>query len=184
MSDIIRSMTETECVDFLNEWRNKSMNDTPRSNLEESDRKWEYIYDTFPNLRLPQGETIFRVRHGGCDEPEFSDYEGCGDNQQELFESARDRWKREQDPSSIRFDRHWVSFTKDPQVILSPYFQSKGMGGFVIVASAKKAVDISGIKGWGFIEIEQEIVAPLDKSSRIEILPLNDFERKYCKTYA
>lgn len=58
------------------------MNDTPRENLEESDRKWEYIYDTFPDLRLPQGETIFRVHHGGCDEPELSDYEDNGKNQQ------------------------------------------------------------------------------------------------------
>ncbi|WP_415477635.1 hypothetical protein [Bifidobacterium psychraerophilum] len=177
-------MTETECWDFLKEWRNKSMNEIPRENLEESDRKWEYIYDTFPDLRLPQGETIFRVHHGGCDEPELSDYEDNGKNQQKRFNSAHDRWKRERDRSEIRFDKHWVSFTKNPMVFSSNYFQSKGMGGFVIVASAKKAVDISEVKGPGFIEKEQEVVAPLDESSRIEVLPLNEFERKYCKTNA
>ena len=184
MSDNIRHMTETECVNFLNEWRNKSMNDTPRNNLKESDRKWEYLYDTFPCLRLPRGETIFRVHHGGCDEPVLTDYEGCGDNQQELFNSALDKWKRERDRSAIRFDRHWVSFTKNPMLFSSNYFQSKDMGGFVIVASAKKAVDISEVKGWGFIEIEQEVVAPLDESSLIEVLPFNNFERKYCKLKA
>lgn len=58
------------------------------------------------------------------------------------------------------------------------------MGGFVIVASARKAVDISEMPARGFIREEQEVVAPLDESSLIEILTLNDFERKYCKTYA
>ncbi|MEK0216230.1 hypothetical protein [Bifidobacterium mongoliense] len=182
MSDIIQCITEPECWDFLNEWRKKPMTDAPREDLKESDLKWEYLYDTFPSLRLTQGETIFRVHHGGCDEPEFADYEGYRENQRELFNEAHDKWEGEQDRSSIRFDRHWVSFTKDPQVIRSPYFQSKGMRGFVIVASANKAVDISELPALGFIQDEQEVVAPLDKAQVVEILPFAKFKEQYCKS--
>ena len=184
MSDIIQCMTEPECWDFLNKWRNKPMTDEPRENLQESDLKWEYIYNSFPDLRLPTGVPLFRVHHGGGPEPVRADYEGFGEKSESLFEESHIKWEKEQDPSTIRFDRHWVSFTKDPMALLSTYFGEKGLRGFVVVISAEKNVDIADIPAWGSINAEQEVVAPMSISQKKEILTFRDFKRKYCKEIA
>ncbi|WEV41652.1 hypothetical protein OZX57_06580 [Bifidobacterium sp. ESL0682] len=174
-------LSEAGIADFIHDWRTKTMSAVPRDGLSFSDLMWTRIYRQCPSLRAVEGMLIFRVHHGGGDEPTLSEYDDFGDNQQEAFREDHRRWVRQSDLRSIRFDGHWVSFTKTPKALCSPYFASKGLRGFVIVQKVKKAVDISDIEAWGAVNEENEVVAPLEESQVVEILSFSEFENKYCK---
>lgn len=170
-----------EILRFVSEWRNKPMSNSPRKDLEDSDRMWERIFREQIELRAIQDTLIFRVNHGGGSEPILSDYADRGEEQKEIFNQAHRLWTDQSDPNKLRFDNHWVSFTKNPEIIRSAYFASKGMRGLVVIAKVKEAIDISEIPAIGFQSEEEEVVAPLELSQVIEILPFVDFERKYCE---
>lgn len=170
-----------ECVNL---WRNKPMDDVPRTNLDETDRFWKYAYDNGFGARMSKGELLYRVHYGIKPEMRYySDWKECGySSQEEPFNEAQRVYKFQIDPSNIQFDRHWVSFTKKPEALTKPYFAQKGLRGLVIITTAKENVDISTIHTTTGNSKEFEVVAPLDKAQVVEILPFNKFEEKYCKS--
>lgn len=164
---------------MFNEWANHSMESKGRKNLDESDKIWEQVYNEQKSLRLPEGELLYRVHTGGDSRPEINDYEDMGDSKQIIFNDDFQFWLDCQDIKCIKFDNHWVSFTKEIDVIGSHYFSGKGLRGFVIVIRPTRCVDISS-----FIEKaidEHEVVAPMDRNSLVEILPFEQFIYKYGK---
>ncbi|AUB54423.1 hypothetical protein GUI51_13445 [Enterococcus mundtii] len=164
---------------MLDQWINHSMGSNGRENLEKSDKYWEDFYNSDPEYRYPKGDLLFRVHSGGYDEPVLDDYVDRGDYQDKIFREKHDLWKARNDISCIEFNSHWVSFTKDVDVIGSDYFSGKDLRGFVIVMKAEKAIDISSFKEKGFNEYE--VVAPMTKDTLVEILDFDGFMNKYGK---
>jgi hypothetical protein len=78
----------------------------------------------------------------------------------------------------VRFDNHWVSFTKNPDVIGRNYFGSKGLRGKVIILRSLAAVDITNTHPPQTTS-DEEIVAPLSKNNLVEVLLFEKFIKKY-----
>lgn len=155
---------------FVKGWSNKTADDEPRENLGRSDQLWEYTYSKREDLRFTEGELLFRVHSGGYEEPVLSNV-----NEIESFNERHQLWSDQLDSEKIRFDNHWVSFTKNPKALCRNYFAMKGLHGLVIIIKARKAIDIAAyaVKG------EEEVVAPRSKESLVEILTFEKFKKKY-----
>lgn len=158
-------------------WKNHPMDNGERKNLEESDCFWEGIYSSETNLRVEKGVLLFRVHSGNYSEPSLEEYDDMGDNYEDIYNEEHQQWLDNQDINKIRWTNNWVSFTIDPDVIGSHYFSGKNLRGFVIVIKANKGLDISDFTNIGFNEFE--VVAPMDKSTLIEILEFKEFMTKY-----
>ncbi|PEF77666.1 hypothetical protein [Bacillus toyonensis] len=170
----------------ISKWANHDMSIRRRDKLVTSDEMW---YKTFIDLQnnkddleaqslIVQPNTLlFRVHIGGNDEPDYDDYDDRGEDQNKVYEYKYTEWLDENNVEAIRFDNHWVSFTKCIDVIGSNYFGGKGRRGFVIVISSNKAVDISSFRSRGYDE--KEVVAPMNKETVKEILSFKDFMKKY-----
>ena len=175
-----------ELVQAINKWREVPVGCSGRENLDETDMFWQLVFAREPKLRFPSGKLVFRIHRGGYEEPrleDFSDWRERGaSSQYDLFNNFHKEWENTKDPSKIRFDNHWVSFTKNPKHFLDSYYEVKGLRGLAIVLSTSKAVDISSIHVWGNVQDEQEVVAPLDKAQVVEILPFAKFKEQYCKS--
>ncbi len=164
---------------MLKKWADHPMESKGRGNLAETDQFWEKLYLEKKELRFPSGELLYRVHSGGESKPELEDYEDMGDSKQHIFEDEYQFWLDCNNTNCIRFDDHWVSFTKEVDVIGSHYFSGKGLRGFVIVLRATKAVDISS-----FVEKaidEHEVVAPMNRRDVVEIISFEEFMAKYGK---
>lgn len=169
-------MRKTDINKILS-WRDHSMDNGERKNLEESDRFWQGIYSSETNLRVKKGVLLFRVHSGNYSEPLLEEYDDMGDNYEEIYNEEHQKWLDSQDINKIRWTNNWLSFTINPDVIGSNYFSQKNLRGFVIVTKANKGVHISDFISTGFNEFE--VVAPMDKSTLIEILEFNDFMDNY-----
>ncbi|WP_233041921.1 hypothetical protein [Enterococcus faecalis] len=165
--------------EMLYGWVEHPMGLNGRENLGESDKYWEDFYNFRPEYRYSKNDLLYRVHSGGYDEPVLDDYSDRGDFQHIIFRKDHDLWEAHNDVSSIKFDNHWVSFTKDVDVIGSDYFSTKNLRGFVIVMKAGKAMDISTFRKNGFNE--QEVVAPMTRDTLIEVLDFDSFMNKYGK---
>lgn len=171
---------EGGCIMGVNsKWTNHHMDIRGRKNLVSSDEMWRKKFIDLQNnkgdLEIVKPNTLlFRVHIGGNDEP---DYDDRGENQNEEYAYDYNDWLDENNVERIRFDNHWVSFTKSVDVIGSNYFGENGRRGFVIVISSDKAIDISSLRTRGFDE--QEVVAPMDRKTVREILNFKDFIKKY-----
>lgn len=170
--------------DFINEWTVHRMKIRGRDNLEQSDKCWNSIFDLigtddkYDSLHF-NNELLFRVHRGGQPKPELSDFDDHGEYQNKVYEQRLEEWKTDNDPTCIRWDNFWVSFTENPEIIDSSYYSQKGLRGFVIVIKPEKAIKIHN-----FVQIpfnEYEVVAPMDKETLIEILPFEQFKTKYLK---
>lgn len=166
-----------EKMDFFNGWINHSMGLNGRDNLDKSDSIWNNEYKIMKNSFIEKGTLLYRVHAGGYSEPIFEHYEDYGSRQSEKFNEDYKNWKDNQSVDKIRWDNHWVSFTKSIDVIGSAYFGDKLLRGFVIVIESDKAIDISWQKTNGFNECE--VVAPMNKNTCLEILQFEDFIKKY-----
>ncbi|EGP5070784.1 hypothetical protein E3427_002689 [Enterococcus faecium] len=164
---------------MFNKWANHPMNSRGRDNLKETDKFWEEVYSKNKNLRFPEGKLLYRVHTGGYKKPVIDDYDDRGDSKQRCFDDNYQFWLSCQNIQCIRFDNHWVSFTKEIDVIGSNYFYGKVLRGFVIVIRSTKSVDISSYIKKSIDE--HEVVAPMDSNSKVEILPLYKFFLKYGK---
>ncbi|MFI3684021.1 hypothetical protein VBH15_03565 [Vagococcus fluvialis] len=122
---------------------------------------------------------MFRVHTGGKKKPRYNDYSDHGEYQDETFKAVYSFWLKQNDVNAIEFNNHWVSFTDSVDVINSDYFGEKGLRGFVIVVRPKKAINIYPFRRVGFDE--REVVAPMDKSTVIEVLSFDKFISKYKK---
>lgn len=147
--------------------------------LEKSDPIWEKAYKNCEEYRLDSDSLLYRVHTGGYPEPTLSDFADRGDDQEEIYKEEHSFWISQNDVSCISWDNHWVSFTDSINVIGSNYFNGKGLRGLVLVIKPKKAIKVYPFKEWGFDE--REVVAPMDKSTCIEVLPFDDFISKYGK---
>lgn len=169
-------------MDVISKWTNHHMSIRGRKNLVFSDEMWSEkfidLQNNKGNLEIVKSNTLlFRVHNGGNDEPDYDDYDDRGENQNEEYAYNYNNWLDENNVERIRFDNHWVSFTKSVDVIGSNYFGENGRRGFVIVISSDKAIDISSLRTRGFDE--QEVVAPMDRKTLREILNFKDFIKKY-----
>lgn len=167
---------------FLYDWFNHPMRTSGRQNLDRTDKTWNDIYEKiidseFEEELLFQGNLLFRALTGGKIEPKLSDYDDFGAEQEELFQRNHDFWVKQNDINAIEFDNHWVSFTDSVDVINSDYFADKKLNGFVVVTKPKKAINAHLWRKNGFDE--REVVAPMDESTVVEILPFDDFIKKY-----
>lgn len=166
---------------FISEWINVPAGGYGRENLNLSDREWKNIYDKLLEEKndefLFSGDLLYRVHNSGGTKPNYNDYDDYGSRQDEYYDKAYNFWVKCNDINAIEFDNHWVSFTDSVDVINSGYFSTKGLRGFVIVVRPKKAINIHPLKEWGFNE--HEVVAPMDKSTLVEVLPFEKFIQKY-----
>lgn len=173
-------------MDLISKWVNHDMSIRGRDNLASSDKMWSTAFINLQNKKddlefqpyiVKPNTLLYRVHIGGNDEPDYDLYDDRGEYQNVEFAYKYNEWLDENNVKAIRFHNHWVSFTKCVDVIGSNYFGEKGRRGFVIVISSDKAVDISSespVKAE-----EQEVVAPMDKKTVVEILPFKDFMEKY-----
>ncbi|PGE93308.1 hypothetical protein COM62_27525 [Bacillus pseudomycoides] len=170
----------------ISKWANHDMSIRGRDNLDASDEMWCKKFIDLRNnkddlevqsLIVKPNTLLFRVHIGGNDEPDYDDYDDRGEDQNKVYEYKYKEWLDENNVEAIRFDNHWVSFTKSVDVIGSNYFGQNGRRGFVIVISSDKAIDISSLRTQGFDE--QEVVAPMNKETVKEILSFKDFMKKY-----
>lgn len=168
-------------MNFLTEWRNHSMGTKGRLYLEKSDPIWEKFYKNCEEYRLDSDSLLYRVHTGGSPEPILSDFSDRGDEQEEIYKEEHSFWISQNNPSCISWDNHWVSFTDSIDVIGSNYFNDKGLRGLVIVIKPKKAFKIYPFIKKSNVFGEREVVAPMDKSTCIEVLPFDDFISKYGK---
>lgn len=167
---------------FLYDWHNHSAESSGRKDLEKSDAVWERVHnnllankDEFKECYIEKGTLLYRVHRKPYEEPCREEFPN-----DENYELEKEYVKDLNRRLTVEFDNHWVSFTKSIDVITSPYFESKGLRGDVIVIKANKAIDISSFfKGLGFDE--EEVVAPLDEKTLVEVLPYEEFVRKYVK---
>lgn len=164
-------------MEFINNWINHPMESNGRDNLEESDKIWDTEFDIINNGYVPKGTLLYRVHTGGDLEPKKEDYDDRGEQQNEIFDIEHRLWEEQNNMNKIKWDNHWVSFTKNPDIIGSNYFLLKSLRGFVIVIKSMKAIDISKYKKMGFDE--HEVVAPMDKNTCIDILKFDDYKKKY-----
>lgn len=174
---------DEELISAINNWQKVPLGSSGRANLDETDLFWKCVFERYPELRYPEGRPLYRIFQGGDPEPEFGDFpdwEAYGAaSQKELFDERHKRWEEQRDPSSIRFDGHWVSFTKAPEHFMDSYYASKSLRGLVIEIKARNAVDISSVPAWGNVQAEQEVVAPMNRSDLIRIMPFDDLKRDY-----
>ncbi|HDR8112428.1 TPA: hypothetical protein QCY85_005460 [Bacillus cereus] len=170
----------------ITKWANHSMSIRERDTLVASDKFWDKTFIDLKNhkealeiqsLIVKPNTLLYRVHIGGNNKPDYDDYDDRGEDQNKVYEYKYKEWLDENNVDAIRFDNHWVSFTKDVDVIGSDYFGEKGRRGFVIVISSDKAIDISSFRIKGFDE--KEVVAPMSKETLKEILPFKDFMKKY-----
>ncbi|MEC5304179.1 hypothetical protein [Bacillus thuringiensis] len=169
-------------MDVISKWTNHHMSIRGRKDLVSSDEMWRKKFINLQNnkgdLEIVKPNTLlFRVHIGGNDEPDYDDYDDRGENQNEEYAHSYNDWLDENNVERIRFDNHWVSFTKSVDVIGSNYFGENERRGFVIVISSDKAIDISSLRTRGFDE--QEVVAPMDRKTLREILTFKDFIKEY-----
>lgn len=164
---------------FIDKWHNYPMNDEGRKNLDKSDIEWEKAFENISNNPnkfsdcVNKSKLLFRVHKGGYPEPKINPYDPI-----EYIEQLHRYWEKSKNINEIVFDNHWVSFTKNVNVIGSNYFEGKKLRGYVIVIKPKKSIDISSFfSNYGFQE--DEVVAPLDKNTLVEILPFKYFMDKY-----
>lgn len=178
-------MEKQDLIDFTNfatKWSDVHMGGQGRKYLSESDEIWNNIYKYFVDhdeLDFLMSESLlYRVHTGGQKEPMIEEYDDH-ENQEEIYKYEHNFWKKQNDINLIEFDNHWVSFTDSVESIDSHYFAEKKLRGFVIVIKPKKAVKIYNCidRGAG----EREVVAPMDKSTMVEILPFDEFINKYKK---
>lgn len=162
-------------MDLIEFWREHPMGTRGRKNLESTDQEWRFFLKSHPKVAVPQGTLLFRVHTGGQSEPIIDDYSDTRNPVAE-FETAHEDWVNSLDLSKIQWNGHWVSFTSLPKVIGSNYFRSKGLRGFVIVIQARQGIVLPKYE-MGFQE--NEVVAPMDKSTLKEILPFREFMDKY-----
>jgi hypothetical protein len=168
---------EVKMMDFISRWHEHSMGTDGREDLEASDHEWKEYFDELMSWYVKPGTLLFRVHTGGDSEPMREDYEDGLADDDNRFKEAHDFWLKQKSPQQIDFDQHWVSFTSDVNVIGSSYFASKGLRGFVIVIKAKKALSIAHNFKIGVNE--KEVVAPMDQSTLVEVLPFKAFMKKY-----
>ncbi|PGA92560.1 hypothetical protein [Bacillus toyonensis] len=170
----------------ISKWANHGMSIRGRDKLVTSDEMWDKTFIDLQNnkddleiqsLIVKPDTLLYRVHIGGNDKPDYDDYDDRGEDQNKVYEYKYKEWLDENNVEAIRFDNHWVSFTKDVDVIGSDYFGEKGRRGFVIVISSNKAINISSFRTKVFDE--KEVVAPMNKETLKEILPFKDFMKKY-----
>ena len=160
---------------FISEWKNHQAGSIRRTNLDSSDERFENAFLKIKpdnEAYVKPGTLLYRVHHKLLPKPSRKDFSGENEYQYEL-----NYVNRINGTGKIDFDNHWVSFTKNPKVIVGNYFKSKGLTGDVIVIKSEKAVDISEMSSLGYDE--EEVVAPLDKRNVLEVLTLEEFEEKY-----
>lgn len=164
---------------FIRNWLNVSMGGQGRLDLEASDKKWEEIYEILlknnDDEYIVSDSLLFRVHTGGKKEPIYENYSDHV-NQSEVFKEVHDFWIKQNDINAIEYHNHWLSFTDSVEVINSDYFAEKHLRGFVIVINPKKAIKIGELKRGND---EREVVAPMDKSTVVEVLKFDDFLKKY-----
>lgn len=148
-----------------------------RENIEESDKVWNNEYDVISNCYVPKKTLLYRVHTWGYEEPKKEDYDDRGEYQTEVFNREHQFWENQNDLTKIRWDGHWVSFTKNVDIIGSNYFSGKNLRGFVIVIESQEAIDIGMFKKSGFNEYE--VVAPMNKDTCIDVLNFDEFIIKY-----
>lgn len=169
--------------DFISDWINVSIGGHGREDLNSSDKFWLNAYKVLLDEKNDEfifsGDLLYRVHNSGGPKPNYNDYSDYGSYQDEYYNKASNFWKKCNDVDLIEFDNHWVSFTDSIDVINSGYFATKGLRGFVIIIKPKKSINIHPLKTWGFDE--REVVAPMDKTTLVEILPFNEFIKKYKK---
>ncbi|PET57675.1 hypothetical protein [Bacillus cereus] len=170
----------------ISNWTNHDMSISGRDELVISDEMWDKTFIDIQNnkddleiqpLIVKQNTLLYRVHIGGNDEPDYDDYNDRGKNQDMDYAYDYNDWLDENNVERIRFDNHWVSFTKCADVIGSDYFDGEGRRGFVIVISSNKAINISTFRTKAIDE--QEVVAPMNKETEIETLSFHDFIKKY-----
>jgi len=101
-----------ERMDFFNGWINHLMGLNGRDNLDKSDSSWNNKYKIMKNSFIEKGTLLYRIYAGGYSEPVFEHYEDYGSRQAEKFNEDYKNWKDSQSVDRIRWDNHWVSFTK------------------------------------------------------------------------
>ncbi|EJS45102.1 hypothetical protein IC9_05531 [Bacillus toyonensis] len=185
-------MTNKKVIDIdnlkveISNWANHDMSIRGRDELVISDEMWDKTFIDLQNnkddleiqpLIVKPNTLLYRVHNGGNDKPDYDDYNDRGKNQDVDFAYDYNDWLDENNVERIRFDNHWVSFTKCADVIGSDYFGGEGRRGFVIVISSNKAINISTFITKAIDE--QEVVAPMSKETLKEILPFKDFMKKY-----
>ncbi|MGU3463083.1 hypothetical protein [Bacillus sp. D48C] len=185
-------MENTKVIDIENlkveisKWAEHDMSIRGRNKLVTTDEMWDKTFIDMQNhkndleiqsLIVKPNTLLYRVHIGGNDKPDYDDYDDRGEDQKKVYEHKYKEWLNENNVEAIRFDNHWVSFTKDVDVIASNYFGEKKRRGFVIVIASNKAIDISSFRTKGFDE--QEVVAPMKKETEIETLSFHDFIKKY-----
>ncbi len=173
-------------VDFIKDWHNSSFDISGRDDLEETDNIWEKVYEAVIKEKekcrsnyVAKGTLLYRVHreHENIKMPLREDF-----SDDEAYKSEKKYVEHLNSRPNIEFDNHWVSFTKGVDVIKSPYFESKGLRGEVIVIKADKAIDIAEEIQNCFengVYDEKEVVAPLDKATLVEVLDYPDFIKKY-----
>ncbi|MBY7131135.1 MULTISPECIES: hypothetical protein [Bacillus] len=170
----------------VSKWANHHMEIRGRNKLVISDELWDKTFIDLQNnkddlkiqpLIVKPNTSLYRVHIGGNDEPDYDDYNDRGKNQNKDYAYDYNEWLDENNADRIRFNNHWVSFTKCVGVIGSNYFAQWGRRGFVIVISSGKAIDISSFRPKAFDE--KEVVAPMNEETVKEILPFKDFMKKY-----
>jgi len=162
-------------MDFINQWKNHPAGTTRRTNLESSDKVFENVFlniNSSDREYVKPGTLLYRVHHGLLPKPPRKSFSSIADYQREL-----DYVNKINGTGNIDFDNHWVSFTKNPKIIVDSYFKIKGLTGDVIIIKAEKAIDISEYNKLAYNE--QEVVAPLDERNILEILTSKKFEEKY-----
>lgn len=164
-------------LDTILNWMEHPMETFGRENLDQTDKCWELVYENEKELRSPEGILLYRVHEGGLEEPELEMFDDMGENYEEIFHEYYQQWENSLSIDKIRWTNNWLSFTSKPDVIGSNHFATKNLRGFVIVIKPLKSVSISEFKDIGFNEFE--VVAPMDKSTLVEILEFDEFMSKY-----
>lgn len=164
-------------VDIILKWKKHPMRTSGREKLDKTDEFWELIYENEKELRIPEGTLLYRVHEGGLEKPELETFDDMGENYEEVFRVYYQKWEDSLAIDKIRWTNNWLSFTNTPDVIGSNYFSRKNLRGFVIVINPLKGINISEFHNGGFNEFE--VVAPMDKSTLVEILEFDEFMSKY-----
>lgn len=168
--------------EFVEEWIMHKIGGEARTDLADSDKKWEQFHHTLqghdPKQLLADHQLLFRIHTTNQKEPQREDYD---DLEQFKLDYQNYQAHRPDTRSEIEFDNHWVSFTDSFDVITSTEFAKKRMRGLVIVAKPDKAIkvypQITNVKG--DFDDEKEVVAPLNEQNTIEVLNYHAFISKY-----
>lgn len=168
--------------EFVEEWIMHKIGGEARTDLADSDKKWEQFHHQLkqkdPNHLLADQQVLFRVHTTNEKEPQKEDYD---DLEQFKLDYQNYQTHRPDTRSEIQFDNHWVSFTDSFDVITSDEFAKKRMRGLVIIARPKKAIkvypQVKDVKGDFFDE--KEVVAPLDEHTTLNVLSFHEFVANY-----